>query len=111
MNKASLLAATAVVALAAAGAARADDDIMAAAKARVAAAVQRAGAWDGPTTGPTASPGKTIVYLGGDLRNGGTSGVADGVKEATGRSAGSSWSSTARARFRLAPRPSTRLSP
>jgi ribose transport system substrate-binding protein len=83
MNKVSLLAATAIVAFAAAGGARADD-IMDAAKARVAAAVQRAGAWDGPTTGPTAAPDKTIVYLGGDLRNGGTSGVADGVKEAIG---------------------------
>jgi ribose transport system substrate-binding protein len=81
MKKASLFAATAVVALAAAGAARADD-IMAAAKARVAAAIQRAGAWDGPTTGPTATPNKLIVYVAGDLRNGGTSGVADGVKEA-----------------------------
>ena len=83
MNKLSLLAATAIVAFAAAGGARADD-VMDAAKARVAAAVKRAGAWDGPTTGPIAAPNKTIVYLGGDLRNGGTSGVADGVKEATG---------------------------
>ena len=83
MNKLSLLAATAIVAFAAVGGARADD-VMDAAKARVAAAVKRAGAWDGPTTGPTAAPNKTIVYLGGDLRNGGTSGVADGVKEATG---------------------------
>ena len=82
MKNASLLAATAVVALAATGGARADD-IMATAKARIAAATQRAGAWDGPTTGPTAAPNKTIVYVAGDLRNGGTSGVADGVKEAT----------------------------
>ena len=81
MKTAFLFAATAVVALAAAGAARADD-IMAVAKARVAQATKRAGAWDGPTTGPTAAHDKTIVYVAGDLRNGGTSGVADGVKEA-----------------------------
>ena len=110
MNKLSLLAATAIVAFAAVGGARADD-VMDAAKARVAAAVKRAGAWDGPTTGPTAAPNKTIVYLGGDLRNGGTSGVADGVKEATGAIGWNSWSSTARVRFRRARRLSTRPSP
>ena len=81
MRKVSLLAASAVLAIMAASGARADD-FMDQAKARVAAAVQRAGAWDGPTTGPKAAPGKTIVYVAGDLRNGGTSGVADGVKEA-----------------------------
>jgi ribose transport system substrate-binding protein len=81
MRKTSLLAAAALLALA--GGARADD-FLATAKARVDAAVKRAGAWDGPTTGPAAAPGKTIVYVAGDLRNGGTSGVADGVKEAAG---------------------------
>ena len=49
---------------------------------RVAEATAKAGTWDGPTTGPTAAPSKTIVYVAGDLRNGGTPGVADGVKEA-----------------------------
>jgi ribose transport system substrate-binding protein len=82
MKKTLLLAATALVGLAIADWARAAD-IMETAKARVAAATQRAGAWDGPTTGPKAESKKTIVYVAGDLRNGGTSGVADGVKEAT----------------------------
>ncbi len=60
--------------------ARADE--MADAKARVAAATERAGKWDGPTTGPMATAGKTIIYLAGDMRNGGTEGVSRGVEEA-----------------------------
>ncbi|MBN9011322.1 MAG: sugar ABC transporter substrate-binding protein, partial [Rhizobiales bacterium] len=81
MKKLSLLTAGAVALIAASASAHADD-FLDAAKARVAAATQRAGAWDGPTSGPAAAPGKVIVYVAGDLRNGGTSGVADGVKEA-----------------------------
>jgi ribose transport system substrate-binding protein len=81
MKTLTLLAAGAIAALATSTSVRADD-FLDAAKARVAAATQKAGAWDGPTTGPKAAPGKTIVYVAGDLRNGGTSGVADGVKEA-----------------------------
>ncbi|QND45065.1 substrate-binding domain-containing protein (plasmid) [Rhizobium lusitanum] len=38
--------------------------------------------WDGPTTGPKAQPGKTIVVLAGDLKNGGILGVSNGVEEA-----------------------------
>jgi len=38
--------------------------------------------WDGPTTGPTAAEGKTIVVLAGDMKNGGILGVVDGVTEA-----------------------------
>ncbi len=41
-----------------------------------------AGKWDGPTTGPMATAGKTIIYLAGDMRNGGTEGVSRGVEEA-----------------------------
>ena len=58
------------------------DEAMDAAKARIDAATQKAGAWDGPTTGPKAAEGKTIVYVAGDLRNGGTEGVSRGVAEA-----------------------------
>ena len=81
MKLISLSATASLAALVIAGAAHADD-FMDAAKARVAAAIKRSGAWDGPTTGPTAAKNKTIIYVAGDLRNGGTSGVADGVKEA-----------------------------
>jgi ribose transport system substrate-binding protein len=65
----------------AASTARADEKLDAA-KARVTAATQKAGAWDGPTTGPKAATGKTIIYVAGDLRNGGTEGVSRGVAEA-----------------------------
>jgi ribose transport system substrate-binding protein len=40
------------------------------------------GAFDGPTTGPKAAEGKTIVVLAGDLKNGGILGVTTGVEEA-----------------------------
>jgi ribose transport system substrate-binding protein len=39
-------------------------------------------AWTGPRTGPAARPGKTIVVLAEDLRNGGVLGVAQGIREA-----------------------------
>ncbi|HVL20157.1 MAG TPA: substrate-binding domain-containing protein [Amaricoccus sp.] len=77
-----LLATGAMMAGLGAGVARADDDPLAAAKARIAAATARAGAWDGPTAGPQAAEDKTIIYVAGDLRNGGTEGVSRGVAEA-----------------------------
>lgn len=52
------------------------------AKAAVAKASARADKWDGPTTGPKAAPGKSIVFVAGDMRNGGILGVAQGVQEA-----------------------------
>jgi ribose transport system substrate-binding protein len=38
--------------------------------------------WTGPTTGPEAVPGKTIVYVAQTLSNPGVAGVAKGVEEA-----------------------------
>ncbi len=38
--------------------------------------------WTGPTTGPIAQKGKTIVYVSADQRNGGALGVGEGVEEA-----------------------------
>lgn len=38
--------------------------------------------WDGPTTGPKAAEGKTIVVLAADLKNGGVLGSTNGVEEA-----------------------------
>ncbi len=38
--------------------------------------------WDGPTTGPKAAKGKTIVVLAADMKNGGILGVTNGVQEA-----------------------------
>ncbi|GAA4060792.1 substrate-binding domain-containing protein [Streptomyces shaanxiensis] len=54
--------------------------------ARAEAAVSRAEetdvSWNGPTTGPAAEPGKTIVYVAQTMTNPGVAGAANGVKEA-----------------------------
>ncbi len=52
------------------------------AKAYVAEASQPNPPWTGPTTGPVAQQGKTIVYVSADQRNGGVLGVSEGVEEA-----------------------------
>lgn len=41
--------------------------------------------FDGPTTGPKAAEGKTIVVLAADLKNGGILGVTTGVEEAAAK--------------------------
>ena len=41
--------------------------------------------WDGPTTGPKAAEGKTVVVLAADLKNGGILGVTNGVEEAAAK--------------------------
>jgi ribose transport system substrate-binding protein len=38
--------------------------------------------WDGPTSGPAAQPGKTVVFVAADLANAGIAGVLSGVQEA-----------------------------
>ena len=38
--------------------------------------------WDGPTSGPKAAEGKTIVVLAADMKNGGVLGVTKGIQEA-----------------------------
>ena len=52
------------------------------AKAVVEKAVAPVTEWEGPTSGPKAAKDKSIVYVAGDMRNGGILGVAQGVKEA-----------------------------
>lgn len=52
------------------------------AESRVLSALARKKNWDGPTSGPRAQPGKTIVFIAADLKNGGVLGVARGVEEA-----------------------------
>ncbi len=81
--KTALLSAAASAALLVglAGSARADAFVDEA-KAVVAKAVGRVDTWDGPTAGPKAVGKKTVVYVAGDMRNGGILGVAQGVKEA-----------------------------
>ena len=57
-------------------------DAVAAAKAYVEQVTTPNPPWDGPTSGPAAQPGKTIVYASADQRNGGALGVGLGVEEA-----------------------------
>lgn len=58
------------------------DDFLDAAKKKVEVATMSKNVWDGPTTGPKASVGKTIVFVAADLKNGGILGVSKGVEEA-----------------------------
>jgi ribose transport system substrate-binding protein len=60
----------------------AQQDTVAAAKAFVAQVTKPNPPWDGPTTGPKIEPGKTVVYVSTDQRNGGARGVGVGVAEA-----------------------------
>lgn len=66
-----------------AGAAFADP--VADAKAFVEATSKPNAPWAGPTTGPKAAPGKTIIYVSTDQRNGGARGAGEGVKEAAAK--------------------------
>ena len=52
------------------------------AKKMAAAATGRADKWDGPKDGPKAAAAKKIVFVAGDLKNGGILGASEGVKEA-----------------------------
>jgi ribose transport system substrate-binding protein len=70
-----------VAALVLATGARADDYVDMAIKAAK-AATARADKWDGPTNGPTAAAAKKVVFVAGDLKNGGILGASEGVKEA-----------------------------
>jgi len=55
--------------------------VVATAKAAVDKATASNAAWDGPTSGPKAAAGKTIVYVAQSMQNPGVAGVADGLKE------------------------------
>lgn len=83
MTQLSKLAGAVALALAAAGFASqaAADAFLDAAKQKVAVATMPQDKWDGPTTGPKALPGKTIVFVAADLKNGGILGVSKGVEE------------------------------
>ena len=58
------------------------DDFIEAARQKVAVATMSQEKWDGPTSGPKAAAGKTIVFVAADLKNGGILGVSKGVEEA-----------------------------
>ena len=64
------------------GTAWAKADAMADAKAVLQKYAGKVDRWDGPTSGPKAMAGKTIIVLAGDMKNGGILGVTTGVEEA-----------------------------
>ncbi len=80
--KQAILAATSAALMVTAVTAARADDFVDNAKKIVAAATSRVDKWDGPTSGPKAAANKTVIYVAGDMRNGGIQGVADGVREA-----------------------------
>jgi ribose transport system substrate-binding protein len=55
---------------------------LAAALELLATAQRHATEWSGPTTGPKALAGKSVVYVAQDMRNGGVLGVSEGVRGA-----------------------------
>lgn len=57
-------------------------DAMADAQAVVDKYASRVTAWDGPTSGPAAEAGKSIVVVAGDMKNGGILGATNGVEAA-----------------------------
>jgi ribose transport system substrate-binding protein len=84
MVRVSKILPTAVVlaGLAALNAPAAADPFTDAAKAKVAKLAGAKSTWDGPTSGPKAAAGKTVVFVAADMKNGGIVGVSKGVEEA-----------------------------
>jgi ribose transport system substrate-binding protein len=78
----TLMASAAMLLSCGAVAVQARADGMSDAKAFLAKYAEHVTTWDGPTTGPKTTPGKNIVVLAGDLKNGGILGVTDGFEEA-----------------------------
>jgi hypothetical protein len=66
-----LMGAAGALALAAIASSARADALVDEAKAVVEKATARADKWDGPTSGPKAVAKKTVVYVAGDMRNGG----------------------------------------
>lgn len=56
--------------------------VVATAKAAVDKAASKTASWDGPTSGPKAASGKTVVYVAQSMQNPGVAGVATGLQEA-----------------------------
>ncbi len=82
MLKNILMTGVMAASLAAVSALPAKADPMADAKAVIEKYATRQTEWHGPTTGPKAADGKTIVVLAADMKNGGILGVTKGVEEA-----------------------------
>ena len=82
MRKSLITAAAATLAVSALATVPAAADAISDAMALVDRHAGRKEVWDGPTAGPAAAEGRTIVVLAADLKNGGVLGVTRGVEEA-----------------------------
>ena len=81
-HKPFLIWAVGVVATLLCGIAVAQDNYVVEAKAFVAIISKPNPRWDGPTTGPTGQPNKSVIYVSADQNNGGALGVGRGVEQA-----------------------------
>ncbi len=77
-----LRAATALLAVAMVCGLAFGGDALDEAREMVKKATQQKTVWDGPTTGPKILPGKFVIFIASDMKNGGVLGVLDGFKEA-----------------------------
>lgn len=82
MKRRDFLMTTAAGVMAVMFAAPAFADAMSDAQAVVAKYATKVDKWDGPTDGPKAAEGKSIVVLAADMKNGGILGVVNGIQEA-----------------------------
>lgn len=82
MKRRHFLATTAAALFAVTFAGPAFADAMADAKAVVEKYASKVEKWDGPTSGPKAVDGKTVVVVAADMKNGGILGVVNGIQEA-----------------------------
>jgi ribose transport system substrate-binding protein len=78
----ALIACTAISGASISAAWAQDDASMQEAKAYIQTVTAPVTEWTGPTTGPKAQPGKVVVYVSTDQRNGGAQGAGDGAAEA-----------------------------
>jgi len=81
-SSAKSTATTASSATASSGGATNAPSFLTQAQSVVAAATAQNYTWQGPTTGPTAQPGKTIVVVASDLTNSGVATVASAIEQA-----------------------------
>lgn len=78
----AILAAAAAMGMGGSSAFAQDDAFMADAKAYIGTVTAPVTEWTGPTSGPKAQTGKTVIYVSTDQRNGGAQGAGDGAAEA-----------------------------
>ncbi len=82
MKRISTLSTAAILLAGFSASIHAADDVAAQAKAYTAQATRTSLPWSGPTTGPAAQQGKSIVFVSADQRDSGPRGVSEAVQQA-----------------------------